>query len=179
MKQLCLRGDRRPVLSHPSMGLTLTLTLTRPILSHPSMGDMLVLYLREEEAGYAIVGENLATFPIRVEVDASEGTCGFISSRGALFCQAAARIPVATCCTPSPSLRLLTLTTHPQPLPLLPGSCTHPGLPSLHPLARTHTLTLITPPHSTLATAPYPPPSSARTSCRHARASCCSCSPST
>lgn len=69
MIQLCLRGDRRP------------------ILSHPSMGDMLVLYLREEEAGYAIVGENLATFPIRVEVDASEGTCGFISSRGALFCQ--------------------------------------------------------------------------------------------
>ena len=161
MIQLCLRGDRRP------------------ILSHPSMGDMLVLYLREEEAGYAIVGENLAAFPIRVEVDASEGTCGFISSRGALFCQAAARIPVATCCTPSPSLRLLTLTTHPQPLPLLPGSCTHPGLPSLHPLALTHTLTLITAPHSTLATAPYPPPSSARTSCRHARASCCSCSPST
>ena len=31
MIQLCLRGDRRP------------------ILSHPSMGDMLVLYLREEE----------------------------------------------------------------------------------------------------------------------------------
>ena len=37
MIQLCLRGDRRP------------------ILSHPSMGDMLVLYLREEEAGYAVV----------------------------------------------------------------------------------------------------------------------------
>ena len=69
MIQLCLAADRRP------------------ILSHPSMGDMLVLYLREEEAGYAVVGENLAAFPIRVDVDASDGTHGFISSRGALFCQ--------------------------------------------------------------------------------------------
>ena len=70
MIQLCLKkGDRRP------------------ILSNPALGDVLVLYLLEEEAGYAIVGENLGYFPIRVEVDASENTSGFVSSRGAMFCQ--------------------------------------------------------------------------------------------
>ena len=33
------------------------------------------------------MGENLGYFPIRVEVDASENTSGFVSSRGAMFCQ--------------------------------------------------------------------------------------------
>ena len=42
----------------------------------------------EEEAGWIVVGENLSPLMhIRAEVDASEHTKGFFSSRGALFCE--------------------------------------------------------------------------------------------
>jgi hypothetical protein len=57
------------------------------LLNHPMLGPMLNLYTVDDEAGYALVAENPTQFRVRVEVDASERTRGFTSSRGALFCQ--------------------------------------------------------------------------------------------
>ena len=57
------------------------------LLSHPSLGEALNIYTLEEEAGYTLVAENLQPVRIRVEVDASEGSKGLISTRGALFCE--------------------------------------------------------------------------------------------
>ena len=57
------------------------------LLGHPSMGEMLNLYTLEEEGGWAVVAENLSPYRIRIEIDASEHTRGYTSSRGALFCQ--------------------------------------------------------------------------------------------
>merc|ERR1711871_14974 len=58
-----------------------------PLLSHPSFGEALIIYTLEDVAGWTIVAENASLFSIRVEVDASEQTSGFLSSRGALFCE--------------------------------------------------------------------------------------------
>lgn len=57
------------------------------LLGHPQLGDMLNLYTLEEDGGWSIVAENLSPYRIRIEVDASEHTVGYTSSRGALFCQ--------------------------------------------------------------------------------------------
>lgn len=57
------------------------------MLSHPVLGEVLKLWSLEQEGGYAIVAENLSPMHVRVEVDAAERTAGFLSSRGALFCQ--------------------------------------------------------------------------------------------
>ena len=49
---------------------------------------MLNVYTLEEEGGWAIVAENLSPMlRIRIELDVSDGTSGFLSSRGALFCE--------------------------------------------------------------------------------------------
>ena len=39
------------------------------------------------DAGWAIVAENPSAFRVRVEIDASEHTTGYTSSRNALFCE--------------------------------------------------------------------------------------------
>jgi len=57
------------------------------LLTHPVLGAMLKLWTMEDEGGYMIVAENMSQVHIRVEVDASEHTSGFLASRGALFCQ--------------------------------------------------------------------------------------------
>ena len=58
------------------------------LLSHPMFGEMLNVYSLEEEGGWAIVAENLSpSLRIRVELDASDHTRNFHSSRGALFCE--------------------------------------------------------------------------------------------
>ena len=91
------------------------------------------------------MGENLGYFPIRVEVDASENTSGFVSSRGAMFCQVPATPnPRPNTLTPSPSP-----SAYPNPSPI-PNANPNPD-----PLALP------------------------RTSCRRARVSFSSCSPST
>lgn len=54
-------------------------------IKHPAFGEMLKLYTLEEEAGYAIVAENSSPYPMRVEVDASARTSGYLSSRGLLI----------------------------------------------------------------------------------------------
>ena len=60
------------------------------------------------------MGENLGYFPIRVEVDASENTSGFVSSRGAMFCQVPATPnPRPNTLTPSPSP-----SAYPNPSPI-------------------------------------------------------------
>ena len=79
----------------------------QPLLGSPALGDALVLYKREEEGGYTILAENLSPMPMRVEVDASEHTQGFLSSRGALFCQVLLplpSLPSVTCIPTAPSL---------------------------------------------------------------------------
>ena len=57
------------------------------LLSHPTLGEMLVVYQLEDGAGHFLVAENLAPVAMRIEVDASEGSRGFTSSRGMLVCQ--------------------------------------------------------------------------------------------
>jgi hypothetical protein len=58
----------------------------KKLLEHPTLGEVLNVYVLEEEAGWIIVGENMSPhLRIRVEVDASERTIGYFSSRGALF----------------------------------------------------------------------------------------------
>ena len=53
-----------------------------------TFGDLLNIYTLEEDAGWTIVAENVSpVLRIRVEVDASDQTTGFVSSRGALFCE--------------------------------------------------------------------------------------------
>ena len=57
------------------------------ILRHQSLGDILVVYQLEDGAGGILVAENLAPVAVRIEVDASEESRGFTSSRGMLVCQ--------------------------------------------------------------------------------------------
>ena len=60
----------------------------KKLLEHPMLGEVLNAYCLEEEGGWMLVGENLnAVSRIRVEVDASEHTDGFLSSRGTLYTQ--------------------------------------------------------------------------------------------
>jgi len=57
------------------------------LLNHPMFGPMLNLYTLDDEAGYALVAENPTMHRVRFEMDAADRTRGFVSSRGALFCQ--------------------------------------------------------------------------------------------
>ena len=59
-----------------------------PLLKHPTTGaEILNIYALEDMAGYVVVAENLSELTLQTEVDASQQTRGFVSSRGALFCQ--------------------------------------------------------------------------------------------
>jgi len=75
------------MLATAAIQLALTEGECTPLLKHPMFGEVLKLYVIDSEAGYLVVGENSSQMHIRVEVDASERTTGFTSSRGALFSQ--------------------------------------------------------------------------------------------
>ena len=57
------------------------------LLKHPMLGEVLVTYVLEQDAGHTIVAENPTSMYVRFEVDASDHTVGYVSSRGALFCE--------------------------------------------------------------------------------------------
>ena len=82
-----------PVQTPPKMLATAAIQLamaegeSQALLNHPVFGEMLKLWTLDDEGGYFVVAENLSSVHIRVEVDASERTAGFVSSRGALFSQ--------------------------------------------------------------------------------------------
>ena len=114
-----------PVQTPPKMLATAAIQLamaegeSQALLSHPVFGEMLKLWTLDDEGGYFIVAENLSSFHIRVEVDASERTSGFVSSRGALFSQDVRR--------PSHDLN-----ARPAASSTLPGTCTDPAIEHRH-----------------------------------------------